>query len=99
MVSKGEGAEWGWRKKAKMDKRDQMYGKEWKLNLWLWTCCGYTEAEIKGGIPETHFTLIKTKPRIRKDYLVQTINSGGLVIQSCLTLVTPGLSSTRLLCP
>ena len=72
-----------------MDKWDRMYGKGWKRNLWWWTCCGYAEAEIEGAIPETHVTLIKTKPRIRKDYLVQTINSGGSVIQLCLTLVTP----------
>ena len=55
-----------------MDKRDQMYSKGWKLNFWWWTCCGYTEAEVEGSIPETHVTLIKKKkPKIRKDYLVQ----------------------------
>ena len=59
MVSKGEGAEWGQQKSAKMDKRDQMYGKGRKLNFWWWTCCGYTEAEVEGSIPETHVTLKK----------------------------------------
>ena len=49
----------------------------------------YIEAEIEGCISETHVTLIKNKPKIKKDYLVKTVSSGGLVIQLCLTLVAP----------
>ena len=44
-----------------MDKRDQMYSKGWKLNFWWWTCCGYTEAEVEGSIPETRYLNKKKK--------------------------------------
>ena len=69
-LPEGKGHSWGWQKKAKMYKRDQMYDEGWKLNFWWWTCCGYIEAEIEGCIPETRVTLIKNKPKIKKDYLV-----------------------------